>query len=60
MKNENKSLVTIVEHINERWSNMPPVVEESHNAFFENEDYWSEQPMQRWSTPYLWSEKGNA
>ena len=50
----------MVEHVNDRWSNMPPTVEESYNAFFENEDFWSDYPEYRWSTPYLWSEKGTA
>ena len=54
------SLAKMVEHINDRWSNMPPAVEATYDAFFENEDYWSDQPQYRWSTPYLWSEKGTA
>lgn len=54
------SLAKMVEHVNDRWSNMPPTVEESYNAFFENEDFWSDHPEYRWSTPYLWSEKGTA
>ena len=53
-------LLEMVEHINDRWSNMPPAVEATYDAFFENEDYWSDQPQYRWSTPYLWSEKGTA
>ena len=54
------SLAKMVEHFNDRWDNIPPAVEATYDAFFENEDYWSDQPQYRWSTPYLWSEKGTA
>ena len=39
MKNTNTKLAKMVEHVNDRWSNKPPTVEESYNAFFENEDF---------------------
>jgi hypothetical protein len=47
-------------HFNKLWKEIPQAVVETHNAFFDNEDFWSEQPEYRWSTPYLWSEKGTA
>ena len=53
-------LVKRVLHFNKLWKDMPPAVAEAHNSFFDNEDFWSDQPGLYWATPFLWSEKGTA
>mgnify|MGYP003138339946 FL=1 len=56
----NTELVKRVIHFNNLWQDMPPAVLEAHNNFFEDEDFWSDQPGLHWATPFLWSEKGTA
>ena len=53
-------LVKRVLHFNKLWKDIPSAVVEAHNSFFDNEDFWSDQPGLHWATPFLWSEKGTA
>ena len=57
---KNNKLAEIIKTINDRWSNVPPVVEAAYTDLLKNEDYWSDTPQHHWSKPYFWSEKGTA